>query len=396
MNKNVHSSAIRSRGMTLIELLIAMVIGLVLTLAVTSIVIFGESQKRTTTSTNDMGQSGAYAAYVVDRAVRSAGSGFSQSWNLGAFGCRLSASSILPRLTAFPPPFAAFLGGAGAAQSGNLRLAPVLIAKNQSAAGSDVLVVMGGNGAAGDVPRPIRGLIDTDKLRVENTVGLASGDIALITQSGTEDCLFEQINVADAATFKAVGNEVVPLGGSYFTSTGSSTSLATLAGSGAAFASTLGNASAGNVQFQLIGVGANRTLFSYDLLRSAGAGTDADALQSLADGVAELHALYGLDTDNNGTVDTWVAPDATGYDIATVMTTPATMRQIAAVRVALVMRSSNFEKEVVSPPTLTLFGDLATALQHTVTLTGGDDPHYRYRVIDTTIPLRNILLLPTS
>ncbi len=69
-----------------------MVIGLVLTLAVTSIVTVGEAQKRSTTSTNDMDQAGAYASYVLDRALRSAGSGLTQSiqpTDRGVFGCKL-------------------------------------------------------------------------------------------------------------------------------------------------------------------------------------------------------------------------------------------------------------------------------------------------------------------
>ena len=74
------------RGVTLIELLVSMVIALVLTLAVTSIVIVGESHKRTTTSTNDTSQSGAYALVVLDRALRSAGSGIVQAANSGSFG----------------------------------------------------------------------------------------------------------------------------------------------------------------------------------------------------------------------------------------------------------------------------------------------------------------------
>lgn len=405
MKMPIRSQAATARGVTLIELLVAMVIGLVLTLAVTSVVIVGEKHKRTTTSSNDMGQSGAFATYVLDRALRSAGSGFAQSWDLGAFGCKLNvsrvvsgtATTLLPRSGAFPAPFETLLGGAGAAASGNLRLAPLLIAKNQSAGGSDVLVVMGGNGSAGDVPRPIRsGVAGTDNLRLDNTIGLADGDLTLVTQNGVTDCLLEQVAVTDQTTFSAVGNDTLPLGGQYFTSTGATTSLATFAGSASAFVTPLGSLNAQNLQFQLIGVGANRTLFSYDLLRMAGtAGSDTDALQSIADGVAELHAIYGLDTDNNGMVDTWVAPDATGYDVATLMTTPATLRQIVAVRVALVMRSANFEKDVVTPANLTLFSDLPAALRQTVTLTG-DDSHYRYRVFDTTIPLRNMLLLPKS
>lgn len=401
MNASTFISRALQRGLTLIELLVAMTIGLIVTLAVTSIVTVGEAHKRTTTSTNDMSQSGAFAAYALDRVLRSAGSGYVQSGNLGVYGCKLSvardiggtATTILPRTTAFPAPFVSFLGGAGATLAGNLRVAPLLIGQGQSDTGSDVLMVMGGNGAAGDIPRPIRSdVTGTNNLRLNNTIGLANGDLGLVAQDGTQDCLIEQVNVTDTTAFAAAGNEVLPLGGRYFTSTGGTTSLATLAASGTAYYTPLGNTLANNVQFQLIGVGANQTLFAYDLLRSAGTGSDTDALQAIADGVVELRALYGVDTNGDGIINDWVAPSGTSYAIANLMTTPATIRQIVAVRVALVMRSSELNKDNVSPASLTLFSDLATALQRSVTL----DQHYRYRVIDTTIPLRNMLLQSAS
>ena len=395
------TASTQQRGLSLIELLVAMVIGLTVTLAITSVIVIGEAHKRTTTAANDMGQTSAYAAYVLDRTLRSAGSGFAQSWNLGGvFGCRLSAARggtvILPRTaTAFPVPFAGFLGGAGATKSGNLRVAPLLIAKNQSAAGSDVLVVMGG-GIAGEVSRPVRTPgtgIPSDGLRLDNTIGLAAGDIELISQSGVSDCLIEQVSSSFA---NSTGNQILPFNGAtYYASTGATTPFSTLRNSGAAYLTALGKAGANNVQFQLVGVGANSTLFGYDLLQSDG----TDVPQALADGVAELHAVYGLDTTGDGILDTWAAPDDTGYDIATLMTTPATLRQIVAVRMALVLRSNNYEKGTVAPATLALFSDLAnaagTSLKQTVDLTPLIDyPHYRYRVTETTIPLRNILLLP--
>ncbi len=385
--------AAQQRGFSLIELLVAMVIGLVVTLSITSIVTMGEAHKRTTTSNNDTGQSGAYAAYVLDRAVRSAGSGFTQSWDLGVFGCKLGAArggtAILPRATAFPGAFAGFLGGA--AGSANLRVAPLLIGKGQSSAGSDVLVVMGGNASAGDVARPIRtpGSISANELRLDNTIGLAAGDLALASQPGS-DCLIEQIATPSAAT-----PDVLPLGGTYYSAATPFTTLR--AATNPAYITPLGRLAAGNVQFQLLGVGDNQTLFSYDLLRTIGAGTDLAATQAIADGVVQMRALYGLDTDTSpdGILDTWADPGAIGFDIATVMTNPALVRQIVAVRVVLVLRSSNYEKNLVSPPTLVLFGDLATALQQTVTLSA-DDQHYRYRTVDSVIPLRNMLILPTS
>jgi type IV pilus assembly protein PilW len=378
------------RGFSLIELMVAMVIGLVVTLAITNIVVVGETHKRATTAVNDVGQNAAYASYVLDRAVRSAGSGFTQSWDReGVFGCKLNVArggaTILPRNTAFPGAFSGFLGGAGG--SANLRVAPLLIGKSQSSAGSDVLLVMGGNAAAGDVSRMIRspGVLSPNELRLDNVIGLAPNDLALISQTGTADCLVEQV-----ATPSVASPDVLPLGGTYYMSTDP---YAALRASGAAYLTPLGNLAAGNAQLQLFAVGDNRTLFSYDLLRSVGTGTDITATQAIADGVVQMRALYGMDTDGNGIFNAWVDPGATGFDIAAMMASSAKVRQVVALRVVLVLRTSNYEKEVVSPASLILFGDLPPALQQTVTLTA-EDQHYRYRTVDSMIPMRNVLLLP--
>lgn len=390
MNKLHTPWAARERGLTLIELLVAMTIGLVVTLAVTSAVTFGESTKRTTTSVNDMGQSGSYAAYLLDRAVRSAGSGFTQSWDLGVFGCKLQAkrgnAAILPRATAFPVPFEKFLGGATG--SANLRVTPLLIGKGQSPDGnSDVLMVMSGNGAAGDVPRPIIAAGASDNIvRLDNTVQMKKNDLALISQVGTTDCLLEQV---DSSFLDSASNELLTLSGTYYTA-GVGTTLKTLAASGTANLTLLGNDDAKNVQFQLFGVSSDRALFSYDMLRSNG----TDASQALVDGVMEMHALYGIDTNTDGILDAWVAPDATGYDITTMMTTPATARQVVAVRVGLVLRSATLERDEVSLAIPAMFSDTASP-RPAVALTG-DNRRYRYRLVEFTIPLRNVLLLPTS
>ena len=373
------------RGMTLIELLVAMAIGLVLTLAVTSIVTVGEAHKRTTSSVNDMGQSGSYAAYLLDRAVRGAGSGFVQSTqpiDRGVFGCKLNVAAMLPRAsgTAFPAPFAGFLPGA----QNTLRAAPVLIAKSQSDAGSDVLVVMGGYAAAGGVSRPVTDPGSATTLSLDNAVGFTVGDLALVSQAGVDDCLLEQVS--------AISGKVLTLGGTYYTA-GPSSLISTLAASTSTYVTPMGNKDAGSLQMQLFGVGANNTLFSYDLLQGSG----SDVSQAVADGALEMHALYGLDTNGDGVLDAWAAPDDTGYDIAAVMATPATMRTIVAVRIALVMRNTNYEKATVSPASLTLFADAKNAanesLAQTVTLSS-DAQHYRYRVVDSIVPLRNMLLLP--
>lgn len=383
--------------MTLVELLVAMVIGLGTTLAITSLLIAGENHKRVTTSTNDAEQTGAYAVYELDRALRSAGSGFAESAYLndrGVLGCRLNAAGILPRATALPAPFGstAFL-----ASSSDLRMAPLLIAKgqSQSVATSDVLVVMGGSGAAGGVSRQVTGGGSATTLTLDTSVGFLAGDLALLSQSGVTDCLLEQVSSISAPT--------LTLGDTYYTA-GTATTLATLASSTSTYLTPLGNAAANNLQLTLYGVGANRTLYSYDLLQNLQLvqGSGNDSSQAIAEGVDQLHAIYGVDTNGDGVQDTWVDPGAAGYDIATVMTTPATMRKIVAVRVALVLRSEYFDRnkgQIVSPASLTWFSGLTdstgtalTSLKQTVALST-DDQQYRYRVFEFTVPLRNMLLL---
>ncbi|MCU0775228.1 MAG: prepilin-type N-terminal cleavage/methylation domain-containing protein, partial [Ideonella sp.] len=90
----------RSRGLTLIELLVALAIGLILTLAIVAVLNRGEGLRRTTTTLNDVNQSANTIAYLMDRTLRSAGSGYAQRWR-ETFGCQIFASrdgtQILPR-----------------------------------------------------------------------------------------------------------------------------------------------------------------------------------------------------------------------------------------------------------------------------------------------------------
>jgi type IV pilus assembly protein PilW len=394
------STALRTRtpgqrGMTLIELMVALVIGLGVTLAVTTLLIAGENHKRTTTSTNDAEQTGAYVFHSIDGVLRGAGSGFAESAypspDAGVLGCKLNAGAILPA-AAFPSPFGSFLGGA----SSTLRVAPLLIGQNQSPDGkSDVLAVMGGSGAAGGVSRQVTVAGNATTVTLDNAVGFVASDLFLVSQNGTADCLLEE--VASVATPTLTLDTTLP----YYTS-GVTTTISTLAASTSSYVTPLGNAAVNNLQFELIGVDANHTLYSYDLLQNqklVQSPGSTDAAQAIADGVYEMHAIYGIDTNGDGILDTWAAPglptDPT-YDINTVMINAATMRKIIAVRVALVLRGQYYDKNTVSPATLTLFSGLTngggTSLQKSVAISAADQ-HYRYRVFEFTVPLRNMILL---
>lgn len=144
----------------------------------------------------------------------------------------------------------------------------------------------------------------------------------------------------------------------------------------------------------LYGVDSKRTLYSYDVLQ----GTAGDTAQAIADGVAELHALYGIDTaPGDGKQDTWADPAAAPYDMASVMASQTTIKSIVALRVALVLRSSYYDKQnPASQDTLSFFQNLKDAkgnsLKQSITLSEMDR-HYRYRVFEFTVPVRNMLIL---
>jgi type IV pilus assembly protein PilW len=139
-------------------------------------------------------------------------------------------------------------------------------------------------------------------------------------------------------------------------------------------------------------VGDNATLVTLDLLRLDG----TDTVTALADGVADLRVRYGVDTNDDGRVDEWQSPASADWSAANLQDGSEDARQritrIVALRLAVLTRSSAPERDAVSPASLTLFPDLATALQVSRTLSA-DEQRQHWRVIDFTVPVRNTLLL---
>lgn len=378
-------------GFSLIELLVSMVIALVVTLAITAVLLRNEGSKRSTTSVNDVNQTGAYIAFVLDRSIRSAGSGFAQRWQ-DAFGCSINAAkantAILPRPTAF----AATSPFANAPQA--IRLAPVMIGKGAADTGTQVrgdrLTVMGGTAGFGETPQAVLpGSVTNSDLRLANSVGYKEGDIVLLADRLTPNgCMLQQINNATAG--------LLTFGGTYFKTTGTDVKLSDFGASTVSI--QLGNAAGGTPQLMLYGVGDDNTLFSYDLLQA-----DDGMPTSIADGVVEMRALYGVDTsallDGSAGI-TWTDPGATGYTQGELTdgsnAAQLKLRRIVAIRLGLILRTSLKEREAVaSGTTLTLFSDLPAAVQQTRAITGSDT-FYRFRTVELTIPLRNLLFAPHS
>lgn len=401
-------------GLSLVELMVAMTIGMIISLAIFSVLNTFEGRKRTTTSVNDINQAGNYALYAIDKWVRSAGSGFSQS-NGVAFGCTLTAAKngaqILPRTAALPAPFASVNTGT----ANVFRLAPILIGPSQttpavSGSASDVLIIMAGASGKGEVATNFGGAPSASTLNVINTVGFSSNDLILVTDLSAgatgKPCMLEPVASAftggvTSATppvpITALTLNTSTTAPYYYMATINSKALTSYTDTLNTTVINLGNIVGGNPPTLLVlGVGDSNTLFGFDLLQNQNPVSGTTQMPfPVADGVFEMHALYGVDSDSNGTLDTWAKADG-NFTPANLMAGTAAalknLKSIKAIRIGLIMRTSTLEKDDVAPASLTLFPDLNSAVQLTRTFASGEKK-YRYRTVETTIPLRNQIML---
>lgn len=368
-------------GFSLIELLVAMTIGLVLTLVLTNMMVQQEAGRRAVTGGNDLTSNAAFSSYALDRELRSAGSGFTDGW-ANSFGCVLhasrSGSQILPRVGTFPAPFAAIPAG--------VTLAPVIIHSGAGAGGSDVLAVAAGAAGLTETVMPVLpSSAIAGQVRLYNTLGMRGGDLALIMEAN-RGCMLQEVT----AGFTGGATQPLTFAGAYAANVINGLALTGFTIANNASISILGNVTGNRPRLQLFGLGANDTLFSYDLLRLDG----LDVPQPLIEGVADMRAVYGI-ANAAGTLVAWEAPTGATYGVAALtnntVAAQQTLRSIVAIRVGLVLRSDLVEREAITATNLTLFSDLPAGVQYAYAVPAARQ-NQRFRTVEFTIPLRNVQL----
>lgn len=401
--------------------MVALVMGIVVVLSTVAVQKAFESQRRTSVSGNDLDNTGAYVLSQLDGMLRAAGSGFTQSYQQ-TYGCPLTVAQGTNTLVpppALPAPFDNVLPSLPGAL---IRVAPVLILPANTApaylssgdGSSDVLIIMSGAGYAANLPTIFTGVPGAHLLTVESTTSFQPNDLVLLmdaaNQSGPAPCLLSQV----AGSFvNRSGESELPLGApttgtSFYASAPLSPASFSVAGAVVA----IGNPLKGNFPgLALVGVGSGSQLYSYDLLQFAGMATATP----MGDGVMELHARYLMQKDqDNGYVG--VDPAATAdYAPAALMAgtldAGARLRNIKAVRIGLILKSPLLEQPTaaghVATAPLVLFSTLNDVNKQPLTYTrvlssancdvaaktanAACERDYRYRTLELTIPLRNLL-----
>lgn len=340
-------AAAGQRGMSLIELMVGVVIGLIAVLVIYQTFAVAEGIKRQTISAGDAQKTGLIAMYLVGTEISNAGSGISVNMN------DLAACTDTKDVATTERPFSVVIEpGADAAT-------PDAFVVNYSTARSVVTPSMFMETAA----------VGASIYKVQSPTGFKVDDTVLAVARFSDKCERHKVTAVTAPD----GNGIVSL-------TLDDNSVNEYKAS--AFLINLGPAgSTQRVRYDV----ASGVLRSTDLLT-------ADAVaQPLASSIMNMKVLYGVDNDGNGTVDAWT-PATGNYTVEKVLAaTGVDLKRIKAVRIGMVVRSDEYDKDAPAF-NWTLFECTDQEAENYTCpdpLTGTLPANYRYRVYETIVPLRN-------
>ena len=379
----------REAGMSLIELMVGAAIGLIGIVIITHIYLTNEQHKRTTTAAGGAQTNGAIALFALERDIRQAGFGLNSSFawqcncdSITNAGCSAIQYYYDTKYTF--PPNASITNARNA-----LSMYPFIITAFQGpgGAGPDTLSVFYGSANERALSTAlIENMITPGAdIKSDGTAGFAKGNL-IVLQNGTTCAMYQVTDIVSGALKHDAGIWNPAGGGTLPTWAKDSTRIF-----------NLGNRPA----WRTFGIRYDATntinygkLMMTDQLRFL---IDGTVSQDLMDGIVDLQAQYGKDTNGDGVVDVWtkVLPAGgvgTNFDANDVM-------QVIAVRLAVLARDDYYHK-----PSTAGGACEATTAANRPTWAGGDfltfdatgalPSCYKYRVFETVVPLRNMIWRP--
>lgn len=336
-------------GASLIDVLVGVALGmLAMVLAYQAFLAF-DAVRRNVAAASDMQSAGALALSMLATGIGNAGAG----WDAAARS--LDTCPAIADVTT------------------TLRPIDVLITDGGGADRPDSLVVRQAFATAIATPAAFASAAPagTD-FRVESPDGFAAGDrVAAVSRTGT--CVATQVTAVGASAAGIVDIAHSPIAVDLPPST---------------------------VLLNLGPVNRPATI-RYDVAAGALRSTDLandDAPVPLVSNVVNVKFQYGIDSDGDGGLDTWVAAAASGaWAASTLLAAPrSTLERIKAVRIGVIVRSERADRALTSGHHWVLF-DCAAADKATcpgrleATIAGSPSGGYRYRGYETVVPLRNVI-----
>jgi type IV pilus assembly protein PilW len=396
-------------GLSMVELMVAMVIALIGTIIMFQVFEVSEGIKRTTSSGGDSQQNGVIALYSMENDLRQAGMGFSDT---SYAGCNVLAYDALRSPTNYTLP-----------------LVPVSITSGGNATTPDRLAVFYGSqhlvGAATTITQNMT--TATSQVRVMSAYGFRRGDlIVLLEPASGKDCSMMELTSLSADNF--IGHDTGTYTLDWAPGTPSKTVRANPSGGLGVIYTGSGNPNATRI-FNLGNLYDRTGVYAYNgasmpvhntyaiasnalTVASAFNPNQAAAASAVSDNIVHMRALYGLD---DGTGDETVPYQTPASAIAgdgkidrfvdaakfTVLGSP--WQRIVAVRVVVVARSALPERGTGGPGSAcdTTLAEpawsgspwkLGTTMNLLTNLDLSADTDwqcYRYKTFETTVPIRN-------
>ena len=397
-----------SRGFGLVEIMIALLVGMLALLVVMQVYSVSEGFKRTTTSGSDAQTNGATALYFIERDVRMAGYGIATKESDGA----LAICTNVKAYNANRLPSASKLFDFGSAALYPMVINPAGIPVGD--ANTDI-IQMSYSGSFGMVGEgnTFTALADNSYL-LNPRVGFRLGDLVLAVQSG-RDCTIAEVtslpsgsqcdeadNASQSAWVKhgtAAYKTVYPIASPCGTVTPAWNDSANPPLDVTFTAGKLYNLGPpGGFVSRVYAVRGGRLtvcdMTAYDCTDATEATNANNQVATVywatvAEGIVSLQAQYGHAADDSGAVSTWSK------------TTPTTFvgwTRMLASRIAVVSKSGQYEKNdgtdgaPVFASSLPNWPD-GTSMNSTLStaLNTGDNAHYRFKTFLSVIPMRNMV-----
>ncbi|KAF0842906.1 type IV pilus assembly protein PilW [Methylovorus glucosotrophus] len=363
-----------SRGFSLVELMVGIVIALLGSLVITQVFSITEQSKQTTTSGSDAQQNGALAMLLMDKDLRQAG-----------YGMNVTACSGVC-------PSSGFMGGTITINDSGARsvaampfvFAPILIVQGAANA-PDTIIISYGNASNTSVPEYLRTPMAAGSydINVNNIYGFSMADVMVVADATTGTGEVIQFSGSDT-----VDNRIKHESGSY--------QLGPVTQS---FRYNDGSVAAYPINSLLFNLGQTPVNNIYSIVQDSSGRSNLVQTNNmlgtqsiLATDIVDLQAEYGKDMDNDGVIETWDTVTPTGANVTAL--NDAWM-QVKAIRYGLVARSIKREAACNVTTSLPVWRpDGVTTKSFSNISTNSDWQCYRYRVFETTNVLRNLVWNP--
>lgn len=369
MKRTLHNAMRRAqRGVSLIEVLVAVAIGMIGILIMTQAYLTSDEFNKATLGAGGAQTNGNIALFTLEREGRMAGYGFNSA-------AALECGNINWH---YNGQYSGNLGGG----LPNIELAPVVI--TTTAGAPDQITIMYATGEQRVTPATIDKTMpsSSSEINIDGTSGFQDNDLVLmVSRTSPVTCTMVQLTQVQTSASKLQHNPGVsapynpPGGGSLFPAYTKNDPLFNL----------------GNPIVRTYAI-VNDSLRASDVFLNAAAAGSGNF--DMVDGIVDMRALYGKDTNDDGVVDVYDNVKPVGG---------AQWLQVLSLRIAVVARVGHYEKPsgpncdaTTANPTWTYENPVGTPQTASFNWTDLTVPSnqarcYRYRVFETTVPLRNMI-----